>query len=234
MSVKVSDEIVKSLAEDLGMKEDEIRSLLKSEDSEEEKEDKEEDEEKEEDEKESEKSEKQDITSMSDDDIKKSISGLVQELNKRKPEVKIEKSENDNLLKSLTDEFQKSISSIKEDLQKSVTESISAINSKVEEIQKSVNSIGENSKGLKGMRFDFIEKAGDTAPIVKDGVTYLSSSDRNGISEAMLDIVEKSENEDLKKSVSADLINYQGSGELSKRAITNLNKNGFYFKEQMK
>lgn len=234
---KLSDEIVKSLADELDLSEDEIRELLKSEHESEEGE-KEEGEETEETEEQAEKSEKEDLSSMSDDDLKKSLSELISESNRRKEkevtkEDKVEKSDNSDLMKSMVDELQKSVDSIKDELQKSLSDSIESINDKVDSVVKAIEVIGENSKGLKGVRFDFIEKSGDS-PIEKDGKVYLSSRDRNGISEAMLSVIEKSQDDEVKKSVSADLINYQGSNELSKRAIQNLNKGGYYFKEQMK
>jgi len=235
---KLSEEIVKSLADELEISEDEIRDLLKSEDEdkEEETEEKEEGEEETEEAEEKQKSESQDLSSMSDDDLKKSLSELVSEVNKRhstSTKEDVVKSDESDIMKSVVSELQKSVGEIKDELQKSLSTSINELNEKVDDIVKAIDVIGENSRGLKGVRFDFIEKSGDS-PIEKDGKIYLSSRDRNGISEAMLTTIEKSQDDDFKKSVSADLINYQGSGELSKRAIINLNKGGYYFKEQMK
>ena len=85
------------------------------------------------------------------------------------------------------------------------------------------------------MRFNnYLEKGGDKPYTSKDGKTVIASTDRSAISEAMLSTIEKSQDEDFAKSMGVDLINYQGSGQLSERAIASLNKAGYIFREQVR
>ena len=239
----LQDELVKSLAEQLDMTEQEILSFIeKSEETDLEKgkmkepvkaeepaEDEEsEDEESEEDEDEPSDEEKEKAIRS---DLEKSI---VDSFKKLKAMDRVEKS-TDDLFKSMEDKFEdrleKSITAIKEEY----TSSIGELKDTIEELQKSVNLIGNQSQGTKGIRFNaFLEKSNDTSSIVKDGKTYLDIRDRDGISEAMFSVIEKSGDEsEIKKSMSADLINYQGSNELSTRAVKSLINNGYYFKQQI-
>lgn len=219
---ELTNEEIASLAKSLDMSEEELQDLLKSED-EEEKEEESEDEEKEQEE-ETEKSEVKDIEKS----IKENLLKL-KEL-KKKDEV-IEKSGTDDLMKSfelsISDKLEKAVSGIKETFEKS----LESLQTKFDELEKSINLIGSQSQGTKGVRFNsFLQKSGDSTPISKDGKTIISAKDRESISNAMVDVIEKSrEDEDLQKSMTADLINYQGSNELSERAVKNLNKHGYLF-----
>jgi len=227
----LSDEIVKSLAEELDITEDEIRDLLKSEseeteESDDEKEEEEEDSEEKEEEK-AEKSEESDISKMSDDDLRKSVADLMQEMTKRQKPA--EHKDND-----INKAIENGLMSFRDDIVKSFEDRIESLTNRLDNISSTIDAIGQTSKGLKGLRFDYIQKSGDMDPVEKDGKTYISSRDRDSISEAMLDVISKSEDEDIKRNTSADLINYQGSNELSERAVKTLNRNGYFFKEQMK
>lgn len=231
------EELLKSLASEIGMSETEIKALIEKAEEMEEKEDKKEDEEEEE---KTEKSEEQEIMKSIKSEFEK-----LKTLNTNKEQTKEEdlnKSEDNDILKSL----QEGLSSLKDDLQKSMEDSLSAMVSekiekslsgfgeKMEEISKSLDLIGESSQGTKGMRFsNYLQKSGDTSPVEKDGKTYISSSDRKGISDAMVSLIEKSEDEGMKQSVTADLINYQSTGTLTDYAVKRLNKSGIMFKEQM-
>ena len=249
------NELVKSLAEELDMSEEEILSLIeKSEEDElekggkmkksddKEKEGKEDvevnvevDKEKENDDEDDDKEDKEEkATKKSEEaDLVKSIQDSMAKLK----ELRGAKSEpkSDDVIKSYFTEFNDDFKKSLEVFKGEVNEFITPLQEEIAEIKKSLDTIGENSQGQKGVRFNsFLEKSGDNSPMVKDGKTYLSSSDRDGISEAMLSVIEKSEDDSLKKSMSADLINYQGSNQLSKEAIVGLNQNGYYFKEQIR
>ena len=212
MSKKDKDqELIKSLVSELGLSEEEVlEALYKSDDSEED-EDEDSAEDKKEDEKEEKKEEskkKEDMAEKSDKpDIFKSLRKDIKKLRET-----IEKSQDNELIKSLV----ATVNSLKEDLE--------LVKSQSSDIFKSVDAIGSNSQGTKGMRFNnYLEKGGDK-PFTKDGKTIIQSTDRDTISEIMLSTIEKSEDEDLVKSMGVDLINYQGSGQLSERAVKSLNK----------
>ena len=222
MSKKDKDqELIKSLVSELGLSEEEVlEALYKSDDSEED-EDEDSAEDKKEDEKEEKKEEsekKEDVSEKSDkQDIFKSLRKDIKKLRET-----IEKSQDNELIKSLV----ATVNSLKEDLE--------LVKSQSSDIFKSVDAIGSNSQGTKGMRFNnYLEKGGDK-PFTKDGKTIISSTDRDTISEIMLSTIEKSEDEDLVKSMGVDLINYQGSGQLSERAVKSLNKAGYFFREQVR
>ena len=234
MSKKDKDqELIKSLVSELGLTEEEVlEALYKSDDSEEdEKEDSAED--KKEDEKEEKKEEKKPEEKM-DKSEKTAEAGEMAEKSQKQDIFKslrkdmkkltkaINKSQNSDILKSLVS----TIESLKSDLE--------LVKSQSSDIFKSVDAIGSNSQGTKGMRFNnYLEKGGDK-PFTKDGKTIISSTDRDTISEIMLSTIEKSEDEDLVKSMGVDLINYQGSGQLSERAVKSLNKAGYFFREQVR
>jgi len=230
------EEMFKSLVSELGLSEDEqkdLRSkLFKSDSEEDEKEDSAEDkvedkkEEKKEEKKEDEKMDKSEKTveagesyeKSEGEDLFKSLRKEVKKLTKA-----INKSQNSDILKSLV----ATVESLKADLD--------LVKSQSDDIYKSVDAIGSNSMGTKGMRFNnYLEKGGDKPYTSKDGKTVIASTDRAAISEAMLSTIEKSQDEDLAKSMGVDLINYQGSGQLSERAIANLNKAGYLFREQVR
>jgi molecular chaperone GrpE (heat shock protein) len=230
------EEMFKSLVSELGLSEDEqkdLRSkLFKSDSEEDEKEDSAEDkvedkkEEKKEEKKEDEKMDKSEKTAEEDgsyeksdkQDLLKSLSKNVKKLTKA-----INKSQNSDILKSLVSKIE------------SLEANLDLVKSQSDDIYKSVDAIGSNSLGTKGMRFNnYLEKGGDKPYTSKDGKTVIASTDRAAISEAMLSTIEKSQDEDLAKSMGVDLINYQGSGQLSERAIANLNKAGYIFREQVR
>lgn len=229
------EEMFKSLVSELGLSEDEqkdLRSkLFKSDSEEDEKEDSAEDEvedkkeEKKEEKKEDEKMDKAEKTAEAGEsyeksdkqDLLKSLSKNVKKLTKA-----INKSQNSDILKSLVSKIE------------SLEANLDLVKSQSSDIFKSVDAIGSNSQGTKGMRFNnYLEKGGDK-PFTKDGKTIISSTDRDTISEIMLSTIEKSEDEDLVKSMGVDLINYQGSGQLSERAVKSLNKAGYFFREQVR
>jgi len=230
---KNQEEIVKSLASELGMSESEILDLInKAEESSEEedsaedkKEDKEEDkkEEKKESEEEDKKMDKSEKTAEAGEaaeksqkqDIFKSLRKDMKKLTKA-----INKSQDNDLLKSLVS----TVESLKSELD--------LIKSQSDDIYKSVDAIGSNSQGAKGVRYsNYLEKGGDK-PYTKGDKVVLASTNRDAISEAMFSVIEKSTDDDLKKSMGVDLINYQGSGQLSERAVMMLNKSGYIFREQ--
>ena len=232
------EEIIKSLSQDLDMPEDELRDLLnKSEEDEVEKAEEKTDEEEKEDNSEEEKKEKEDMKAekSEQEDLLKSIKADILKYKESLPQKeKVEKSESDDLMKSMEDMFSDKLEKAMSDVRSTFTDSLESLKSTVEDIQKSVNLIGSTSQGTKGVRFSsFLEKSGDTQPFLKDGKTIIDARDRETISNAMLDIMEKATDDDLKKSMSTDIINYQGSNELSSRAIMNLNKAGYLFKEQV-
>lgn len=235
---ELSDELIKALSEGLDMTPEELTDLLKSEDEDLEKGDKMDEEEEEETEKKdnAEEEKKEDTKKSEIEDLQKSIADSLNKLKELKGivvEEKVEKSEDDNLMKALEDSNNKLEKAIS-DMQESFNTTLEGVQSKIEEISKSVELIGESSQGTKGIRYSsFLSKAGDTAPIQKGDKTYLDSRDREGISNAMLDAFEKSEDDDFKNKMKADLINYQGSGVLEPRAIINLSKAGYMFKEQL-
>jgi hypothetical protein len=231
--MKNKEEIAKSLVSELGMSESEILDLInKGEEKEDSPEDKKEDEKEESDdekkkreEEEAKKGEKKEgfkpfeKKEMSEKSQSNDIFKSVIKSNKKLMKV-IKKSQNSDVLKSL-------VSTIEE-----LKSEMSLIKSQGSDIMKSVDTIGSVSQGTKGARFNnYLEKGGDK-PYAKDGKTVLSSRDRDSISEAMLGVIEKSQDDDLKTSMSTDLINYQGSNQLSERAVKNLNKSGYIFREQ--
>lgn len=230
------EEMFKSLVSELGLSEDEqkdLRSkLFKSDSEEDEKEDSAEDkvedkkEDKKEEKKEDEKMDKSEKTAEAGESYEKSDKeDLFKSLNKnvKKLTKAINKSQNSDILKSLVS----TVESLKADL--------GLVKSQSDDIYKSVDAIGSNSLGTKGMRFNnYLEKGGDKPYTSKDGKTVIASTDRAAISEAMLSTIEKSQDEDLAKSMGVDLINYQGSGQLSERAIASLNKAGYIFREQVR
>jgi len=250
---QADEDLVKSLAEELDMPEEEIKLLLKSDDTgdkdkkkegeDEEEEEKgkkkpvkedEEEEEKGKKKPEMKKSESGDLSGMSKDDIKKSISSLMGELKTRDNSPVIEKSETNNLLKSLEDNLTKSFTDSLGEMKEGFEKSVKDLTDEVSSLKETIEVIGENSQGTKGVDFGFISKAGDDAPIVEEGKTIISSKDREFISNKLFEIIEKSTDDNLKKSASVDLINYQGSGEISKNMLSTLNSNDVFFKEQMK
>lgn len=223
------EEIVKSLAQELDMSEDEINQLLKAE---EEKEDEsEDDDEKEDKEDMEEETEKSEIS-----DIKKSISeNLLKLKSLTKSETKEEpKQDLNEIFKSFDFEskIEKAVSGMKDDFQKS----IETLTNTISEIKKSVDLIGNSSQGTKGMRFNtFLQKSGDSEIKSVEGKTVLKSTDRDAISYALADIIEKSTDSDMTTSLSNDLFNYQSdSSQLSSRAVMSLNKAGYIFEEQIK
>lgn len=248
LNKKIDEDLVKSLALELDMSEEEISLLMKSDDNDDD--DGEVDGKKkpetEDDEKEVEKgkkkepamvkSEEVDLKGMSEDDLKKSISGYMSELKSRKgdDDQKVEKSENNDLLKSIETNLMKSFSDSLNSIKEGFETSMSTMSEKITEISKSVEQIGEASQGTKAMNFNFIEKSEGERSFEKDGKTVISSKDRDTISNKLLDLIEKSTDDDFKATASADLINYQGSGEFSKSMLSTLNKNNIYFREQVK
>lgn len=233
------EEMFKSLVSELGLSEDEQNDLrdkfFKSDSEEDKKEDsaedkvedeKEEDKDKKKEKKDDKEMDKSEKTAEAGETAEKSDkSDLFKSLRKdmKRLTKAINKSQNSDLIKSLND----TVTSLKEDL--------AIMKSQSDDIYKSVDAIGSNSIGTKGMRFNnYLEKGGDKPFTSKDGKTVIASTDRDSISEAMFSVIEKSQDEDLAKSMGVDLINYQGSGQLSERAIANLNKAGYLFREQVK
>jgi hypothetical protein len=234
--MKNKEEIAKSLASELGMSESEILDLIsKGEEKEDSPEDKKEDEK--EDETEEGKKKKKKEGREKDGESKEGFKPF------EKKEDAAEKSQKDDILKSIAKSNKKLMKVIKKsqksDLLKSLVSTIEELKSEMNliksqgsDIMKSVDTIGSVSQGTKGVRYsNFLEKGGDK-PYQKGDKTVLSSQDRDSISEAMLNILEKSSDDDLKQTMSVDLINYQGSNQLSERAIKNLNKSGYIFREQ--
>lgn len=237
---KSQEELLKSLASELDMSETEIKAYLEKAEEIEVAEAKKEDEEEEE---KTEKSEEQEIMKSIKSEFEK-----LKEINSKKEQPKKEdlnKSEDNDIVKSL-ETLREGFTSFKDDFQKSMEDSLSEMVSdklekslngfgeKLEELSKSIELIGESSQGTKGVMFNnYMKKSGDNSPIEKDGKTFISSSDRNAISESMVTIIEKSEDDSLKSSVTADLINYQATGNLTEFAVQRLNKAGIMFKEQM-
>ena len=230
---KSKEEIIKSLASELGMEESEVRTMLeKAEAKEDSAEDKKED--------------KKEGESEEDKKKREEEEGKGEKKEGFKPFEKkegTEKSQKNDIFKSILKSNKKLMKVIKKsqksDLLKSLISTIGELKSEMdliksqgEDIAKSVDTIGSVSQGTKGAKFsNFLEKGGDK-PYTKGDKTVLSSRDRDSISEAMLGVIEKSQDEDLKTSMSTDLINYQGSNQLSERAVKNLNKSGYIFREQ--
>lgn len=191
---------------------DEINDLLKSEDGDkddmdtEEKEDDDEGEDKEEKEDDTEKSQ------TSKDDLEKSIQAKTAELktllSERKKFEPIEKSESDELVKSFGqkyDSLEKSLNEVKDEF----ATSLSTINKSLADLQKSIDTIGENSKGMKGHQFsNFIQKGGEQT---EDGFTMLNVRDKEAISKSLMDIMEKSQGEE-KEALSNAIMNFECTG----------------------
>jgi hypothetical protein len=191
---------------------DEINDLLKSEDGDkddmdtEEKEDDDEGEDKEEKEDDTEKSQ------TSKDDLEKSIQAKTAELktllSERKKFEPIEKSESDELVKSFGqkyDSLEKSLNEVKDEF----TTSLSTINKSLADLQKSIDTIGENSRGMKGHQFsNFIQKGGEQT---EDGFTMLNVRDKEAISKSLMDIMEKSQGEE-KEALSNAIMNFECTG----------------------
>lgn len=188
---------------------DEINDLLKSEDGDkddmdtEEKEDDDEGEDKEDD---TEKSQ------TSKDDLEKSIQAKTAELktllSERKKFEPIEKSESDELVKSFGqkyDSLEKSLNEVKDEF----ATSLSTINKSLADLQKSIDTIGENSRGMKGHQFsNFIQKGGEQT---EDGFTMLNVRDKEAISKSLMDIMEKSQGEE-KEALSNAIMNFECTG----------------------
>jgi hypothetical protein len=189
---------------------DEINDLLKSEDgdkddmdTEEKEDDGEEGEEKEDD---TEKSQ------TSKDDLEKSIQAKTAELktllSERKKLEPIEKSESDELVKSFGqkyDSLEKSLNDVREEF----TTSLDTINKSLADLQKSIDTIGENSRGMKGHQFsNFIQKGGEQT---EDGFTMLNIRDKESISKSLMDIMEKSQGEE-KEALSNAIMNFECTG----------------------
>jgi hypothetical protein len=191
---------------------DEINDLLKSEDGDkddmdtEEKEDDDEGEDKEEKEDDTEKSQ------TSKDDLEKSIQAKTAELktllSERKKFEPIEKSESDELVKSFGqkyDSLEKSLNDVREEF----TTSLDTINKSLADLQKSIDTIGENSRGMKGHQFsNFIQKGGEQT---EDGFTMLNVRDKEAISKSLMDIMEKSQGEE-KEALSNAIMNFECTG----------------------
>lgn len=192
---------------------DEINDLLKSEDgdkddigTEEKEDDGEEGEDKEEKEDDTEKSQ------ASKDDLEKSIQAKTAELktllSERKKFEPIEKSESDELVKSFGqkyDSLEKSLNEVKDEF----TTSLSTINKSLADLQKSIDTIGENSRGMKGHQFsNFIQKGGEQT---EDGFTMLNVRDKEAISKSLMDIMEKSQGEE-KEALSNAIMNFECTG----------------------
>lgn len=211
--IQVDEDLRKSLQGIFS--DDEINDLLKSEDgdkddmnTEEKEDDGEEGEDKEEKEDDTEKSQ------TSKQDIQKSIQSKLGELKTLQVELKklepIEKSEpaNDELFKSFGqkyDSLEKSLNEVKDEF----TTSLSTINKSLADLQKSIDTIGENSRGMKGHQFsNFIQKGGEQT---EDGFTMLNVRDKEAISKSLMDIMEKSQGEE-KEALSNAIMNFECTG----------------------
>jgi hypothetical protein len=208
--IQVDEDLRKSLQGIFS--DDEINDLLKSEDGDkddmdtEEKEDEGEGEDKEEKEDDTEKSQ------TSKDDLEKSIQAKTAELktllSERKKFEPIEKSESDELVKSFGqkyDSLEKSLNEVKDEF----TTSLSTINKSLADLQKSIDTIGENSRGMKGHQFsNFIQKGGEQT---EDGFTMLNVRDKEAISKSLMDIMEKSQGEE-KEALSNAIMNFECTG----------------------
>lgn len=208
--IQVDEDLRKSLQGIFS--DDEINDLLKSEDGDkddmntEEKEDDDEGEDKEEKEDDTEKSQ------TSKDDLEKSIQAKTAELktllSERKKFEPIEKSESDELVKSFGqkyDSLEKSLNEVKDEF----ATSLSTINKSLADLQKSIDTIGENSRGMKGHQFsNFIQKGGEQT---EDGFTMLNVRDKEAISKSLMDIMEKSQGEE-KEALSNAIMNFECTG----------------------
>lgn len=210
-NIQVDEDLRKSLQ---GIfTDDEINDLLKSEDgdkddmnTEEKEDDGEEGEDKEEKEDDTEKSQ------TSKDDLEKSIQAKTAELktllSERKKFEPIEKSESDELVKSFGqkyDSLEKSLNDVREEF----TTSLDTINKSLADLQKSIDTIGENSRGMKGHQFsNFIQKGGEQT---EDGFTMLNVRDKEAISKSLMDIMEKSQGEE-KEALSNAIMNFECTG----------------------
>lgn len=210
--IQVDEDLRKSLQGIFS--DEEINDLLKSEDGDkddmdtEEKED--DDKEKGEDKEEKEDTEK---SQTSKQDIQKSIQSKLDELKilqveLRKLEPVIEKSESDELVKSFGqkyDSLEKSLNDVKDEF----STSLNTINKSLEVLQKSIETIGENSRGMKGHQFaNFIQKGGEQT---EDGFTMLNVRDKEAITKSLMDIMEKSAGEE-KEALSNAIMNYECTG----------------------
>jgi hypothetical protein len=211
--IQVDEDLRKSLQGIFS--DEEINDLFKSEDG-----DKDDmDEDKEDDNKEDEdKEEKEDDTEKSlnsKKDLQKSIQSKLDELKTLQVELKkltpIEKSETatDDLVKSFnakTESLEKSFGELKEEF----STSLSDITKSLATLQKSIETIGENSRGMKGHQFsNFIQKSGEG--VTEDGFTVLSIHNKEGISQSLLDIMEKSEGSE-KEALSSAIMNLECTG----------------------
>lgn len=209
--IQVDEDLRKSLQGIFS--DDEINDLLKSEDgdkddmnTEEKEDDGEEGEDKEEKEDDTEKSQ------TSKDDLEKSIQAKTAELktllSERKKFEPIEKSESDELVKSFGqkyDSLEKSLNDVREEF----TTSLDTINKSLADLQKSIDTIGENSRGMKGHQFsNFIQKGGEQT---EDGFTMLNVRDKEAISKSLMDIMEKSQGEE-KEALSNAIMNFECTG----------------------
>ena len=230
---KNQDEDLRKSLQGIGFSEAEIDDILKSEESaEKEKEGSEEDETEDEKEAKAKQKEMDDEAEKSlkaKEDLEKSLQSTLEELknikgklNKLNP--KVEKSEiaSDELVKSFnakTDGLEKSFGELKEEF----TASLSDITKSLGELKASIETIGENSKGMKGHQFsNFIQKGGETR--TEDGKTIVSIKDKDTLIKSLNTLYDKSEGSE-KESLGSSLMNLEGSGILDKTAIMALTKN---------
>lgn len=208
--IQVDEDLRKSLQGIFS--DDEINDLLKSEDGDKDDMDTEE---KEDDDEEGEDKEKEDTekSQTSKQDIQKSIQSKLDELKTLQVELKklepvIEKSESDELIKSFGqkyDSLEKSLNDVKDEFATSLT----SINKSLSDLQKSIETIGENSRGMKGHQFaNFIQKGGEQT---EDGFTMLNVRDKESISKSLMDIMEKSQGEE-KEALSNAIMNFECTG----------------------
>jgi len=222
------EELIKSLTEELELSEEQVEVLLKSGDYDEKDKGGDDD-----DEKKSKKDDKGDDTKKaSKDDLMKSLKDTLNQLQALEPEKKIEKSNTDDLEKSIGDKVEKSLNDFKDGLEKSYKDKNEELVTLVKGLKDTIDTIGENSQGIKGQqRFDYIQKSGDD-DIVKEGNKTYIPYNKQVVANTMLGIIEKSEDEDLKKSFTPHLMNLQGSGELTPDGVKLLNQEGFFLKSQ--
>ena len=208
--IQVDEDLRKSLQGIFS--DEEINDLLKSEDG---NKDDMDTEEKEDDDEEGEDKEKEDTekSQTSKQDIQKSIQSKLDELKTLQVELKklepvIEKSESDELIKSFGqkyDSLEKSLNDVKDEF----ATSLSTINKSLSDLQKSIETIGENSRGMKGHQFsNFIQKGGEQT---EDGFTMLNVRDKESISKSLMDIMEKSQGEE-KEALSNAIMNFECTG----------------------
>lgn len=219
------------LAKSLDMSIEEIQDIMKA--AEEDVQDNPEKEEEEEDDD----PEKEDKEEM-EKSLKADIASKLAELHKlSKPKEEIFKSNgNDDLIKSfgeMKDDLIKAIGEYKEEVTILKSEN-DDLKKSIGEMKETLEKIANNSQGMKGVRFstnNVIEKSLDVEE--KDGKKYFDSRDKEGILKSMEDIMEKSKDEDLVKSVGDDIIQLNSTNQITQGAIRRLNKAGVFLKEQM-